>query len=96
MVKIYLGIISALTIAFLVALFLYRSECSTNDELRKTVTNLTTSLDTIRTRLAESYEENKQLVKSNEELEKLSEDDKTFNWNADISNSPVVIKLHTN
>ena len=47
-------------------------------------------------KLKRSYNDQMELSRKNKELEKLAKSDTGFDWYADISNSPVVVKLREN
>lgn len=89
-------IICFLAGVLIVVSFLYKYKCNESENLKQTVVSLTNSLTVVKERLEKTYEENKVLKDKNEDLEKVSQDDKEFDWNQDISNSPVVIRLRTN
>ena len=89
-------IICFLVVVLIVVSLLYKYKCNESENLKQTVVSLTNSLTVVKERLEKTYEENKVLKDKNEDLEKASQDDKEFDWNQDISNSPVIIRLRTN
>ncbi|MBQ8677431.1 MAG: hypothetical protein IJ529_03045 [Alphaproteobacteria bacterium] len=82
---------------FVAALWFWGSLLSQRlEELKNQNSALIANNNILLNRLTRSYNDKIELEKQNRDLEELARTDAAFDWNADISNSDVVIRLRQN
>lgn len=89
-VKIYALIATIIAIVFYL---LYVYNTNKIDGLEEKITELSTSLNSYKTKLEKEHDDKVELDRRNKELEKKAKIATNFNWYTDIFYDPVVVEL---
>ena len=91
--KIYLGIVIILLAMCIFFGIAWQSEKEAREDRDRTISALTSQKNALEKEIKKRNENVIELQKRNKELEELAKKDDGFDWNADIADSVVILRL---